>query len=162
MSFMAKNPLTIPEVENTPSAPQVGTRGLFAGQDGWYDIDSNNNKQKIATSKDIEGLSDVYQKKYATVYIRGGINNWVAEDLEDASGNVIGSRYGQVVTVSNATITPNSKVDLQISSEQMVVFYEKSLAFVAENDGGVITVYCVGSVPEHSYTVQAIVSEVLV
>ena len=168
MSFIAKNPLIIPEVESSPSVPKSGTRGIFAKEDGWYDIDSNNNSRKIATVQDIEsgGGSVVY----AYVNILGGIENWTSEDITDSSGNVIGSRYGQVVhdydnkifNIDNATITPNSKVDLQITSEQMVVFYEKSLAFVAENDDGVITVYCVGTVPQNNYTMQAVVTEVVV
>lgn len=99
---------------------------------------------------------------YAYVDIRGGIENWETENITDNNGNVIGSRYGQTVNVNNAVITPNSKVDLQITSEQMVVFYEKSLAFVAENDDGVVTIYCVGSVPTNDYRVQAIVTEVAV
>ena len=95
------------------------------------------------------------------VNVLGGIENWEAEDIVDANNNVIGSRYGQIVNVNNAVITPNSKVDLQISSEQMVVFYEKSLAFVAENDDGVITIYCVGDVPKNNYTMQVTVTEVV-
>lgn len=97
-------------------------------------------------------------------YIRilGGIDNWEAEDVTDSTGKVIGSRYGQVVNVNNAVITPNSKVDLQITSEQMVIFYEKDLAFVAENEEGVVTIYCIGNVPENDYTLQATVTEVTV
>lgn len=96
------------------------------------------------------------------VRILGGIDNWEAEDVTDSTGKVIGSRYGQVVNVNNAVITPNSKVDLQISSEQMVIFYEKDLAFVAENEDGVVTIYCIGNVPENDYTLQATVTEVTV
>ena len=166
MSFIAKNPLTIPEVKSSPSAPQAGARGLFAGQDGWYDIDSSGDVKKIAikeeVDKEIESLGDIYQKKFATINIKGGADNWVAEDIKDDDGNLIGYRYGQVVTVDNAVITPNSKVDLQISSEQMILFYEKSLAFVAENEDAVITIYCVGGVPENDYVVQAIVMEVAI
>ena len=161
MSFIAKNPLILPEIEHTPSVPN-GTRGLFAKKDGWYEIDSDGNIRKIATYDDIASLADIYQKKFATINIKGGIDNWVAEDIEDGNGNVIGSRYGQIVDVKNATITPNSKVDIQITSEQMVVFYEKSLAFVAENEDAVITIYCVGGIPENDYVVQAIVTEVVV
>lgn len=69
-------------------------------------------------------------------------------------------RWYQVVTVTNATITPNSKVDLQPSSEQLAIFHEKDLAFVAENEDGVVSVYCVGQVPENDYTIQATVMEV--
>lgn len=71
-------------------------------------------------------------------------------------------RWHQVVEVANATITPRSKVDLQLNAEQIAIFYEKSLAFVAENEDSVVTVYCIGQVPENDYTIQATVSEVVV
>ena len=68
----------------------------------------------------------------------------------------------QEVVVANATITPNSKVDLQLSAEQVAIFYEKDLAFVTENEGGKVTVYCIGRLPENDYVIQATVSEVVV
>lgn len=71
------------------------------------------------------------------------------------------NRWYQVVTVDNATITLNSKVDLQPSSEQLSIFYEKDLAFVAENEDGVVSVFCIGSVPQNNYTIQATVTEVV-
>lgn len=107
-------------------------------------------------------IAETYQKKFATIDIKGGSDSWTIENVTNNNGDVIGSRYGQAVNVNNAAITPNSKVDLQITSEQMVIFYEKSLAFVAENDDGAVTVYCVGSIPENDYTVQAVVTEVVV
>ena len=97
----------------------------------------------------------------AYVNIRGGENNWTQEAVKDSSGNVIGYRYGQVVNVYNAEITENSKVDLQIDSGQMVVFYQKDLAFVTENDNKKVTVYCVGNVPENDYTIRVVVTEVV-
>lgn len=71
------------------------------------------------------------------------------------------NRYYQVVTVQNATITPNSKVDLQPDATQLSIFYEKDLAFVAENEDGVVRVYCVGQVPQNPYDIQATVTEVV-
>lgn len=71
-------------------------------------------------------------------------------------------RYHQEVVVANATITPNSMVNLQLSAEQITIFYEKDLAFVAENEDGVVTVYCIGQVPENDYIIQATVSEVVI
>lgn len=71
------------------------------------------------------------------------------------------NRYCQVVTVQNATITPNSKVDLQPNAQQLSVFYEKDLAFVAENEDGVVSVYCVGQVPQNDYTIQTTITEVV-
>lgn len=70
------------------------------------------------------------------------------------------NRYYQVVTVQNAVITPNSKVDLQPDATQLSIFHEKDLAFVAENDDGVVAVYCVGQVPQNEYDIQATVTEV--
>ena len=70
------------------------------------------------------------------------------------------NRYYQVVTVKNATITPNSKVDLQPSAEQLTIFHQKDLAFVAENEDGVVSIYCVGQVPTNDYTLQVTVMEV--
>lgn len=77
--------------------------------------------------------------------------NWI-QDADD--------RYYQVVTVQNAVITPNSKVDLQVSPEDLTVFHEKDLAFVAENDDGVVRVYCIGQVPQNEYDLQCTVTEV--
>ena len=70
------------------------------------------------------------------------------------------NRYYQIVEVQNATITPNSKVDLQPDAAQLSIFHEKDLAFVAENEDGVVRVYCVGQVPKNSYDMQVTVTEV--
>ena len=75
--------------------------------------------------------------------------NWV--------GNA--SPYTQVVSING--VTENSKVDLQPSNEQLSIFRDKDLAFVAENDGGVITVYCIGQKPAGDYTMQATITEVI-
>lgn len=72
------------------------------------------------------------------------------------------NRYYQIVTVNNATITANSKVDLQPNSEQLAIFYEKDLAFVTENENGIISVFCVGQIPQHDYTIQATITEVVI
>ena len=71
-------------------------------------------------------------------------------------------RWYQIVTVENAVITSRSKIDLQPSSEQLCVFHEKDLAFVTENEDGVVSVYCVGQVPKNDYTIQATVMEVAI
>lgn len=70
-------------------------------------------------------------------------------------------RYYQVVTVQNAVVTANSKVDLTPSAEQLDIFHEKDLAFVAENEDGVVSVFCVGQVPTNPYTINATVTEVV-
>ncbi len=142
-----------------------GARGL-QGQSGYtpkkgVDYFTSEEIEKIKETIASE-IKEVAVPSYAFVNILGGNENWVAEDVTDSSGNVIGVRYGQTVNVNNAVITERSKVDLQIDSEQTVIFYQKDLAFVTENDDGVVTIYCVGNIPENDYRVQAVVTEVVV
>ena len=70
------------------------------------------------------------------------------------------SPYSQTVDVAGAT--QNSKIDLQPSTEQLAIFHEKDLAFVAENEDGVVTVFCVGQKPTNDYTMQITITEVVV
>ena len=77
-------------------------------------------------------------------------NKWVGES----------SPYSQVVTVP--TVTANTQVDLTPSAEQLAIFYNKDLAFVTENEDGVVTVYAIGSKPTQNYTMQATLTEVIV
>lgn len=75
-------------------------------------------------------------------------NKWVG------SGNL----YSQVVTIDG--ITERSQVDLTPSVEQLSIFYNKDLAFVTENEDGIVTVYSIGQKPMNDYTIQATVTEV--
>ena len=72
------------------------------------------------------------------------------------------NRWGQEATVHNAVITECSKVDLQPDVEQLSIFYKKDIAFVTENEGGKVTVFCIGQKPIDNYTIQATVTEVAI
>ena len=76
------------------------------------------------------------------------------------SANWLGdsSPYYQVLEIEGAT--PNSQVDLTPSVDQLVVFYEKDLGFVTENEDGVVTVYAIGQKPENDYIMQVTITEV--
>lgn len=115
--------------------------------------------QNLVTKAELEGIrTKLYElaNKVApspasvTLYA----NRWLKIEGE--------TMWSQEVVVANATITPNSKVDLQLNAEQVAIFYEKDLAFVTENEGGKVTVYCIGRLPENDYVIQATVSEVVV
>lgn len=66
--------------------------------------------------------------------------------------------YYQVVAIEG--VTEKCQVDLTPSVEQLVVFYEKDLTFVTENEGGVVTVYAIGQKPSNDYTIQVTITEV--
>lgn len=70
------------------------------------------------------------------------------------------SLYSQVVTI--AGITPYSKVDLLPSVEQIAIFHNKDVAFVTENEDGVVTVFAIGDKPTQDYTMQVSITEVRV
>ena len=68
--------------------------------------------------------------------------------------------HSQVVAVAGAT--PYSKVDLLPGVEQLAIFHNKDVAFVTENENGVVTVYAIGDKPLLDYTMQAQITEVIV
>ena len=70
------------------------------------------------------------------------------------------SPYRQVVTIDG--VTQYSKIDLQPNAEQLSVFYEKDVTFLAENENGVVTIVCIGQKPVNDYTLQATMTEVIV
>lgn len=111
-----------------------------------------------------DGISEFSQLPYMSVdsfvlpktaSVRLEPGSWIsATDGDD-------DRYYQVVTVQNAIVTANSKIDLQPSSDDLAVFHEKDLAFVAENWDGQVRVYCVGQVPQNTYNINVTVTEVI-
>lgn len=77
-------------------------------------------------------------------------NNWKGKN----------NLYSQIVNING--VTENSQVDLTPSVEQLLVFYEKDLTFVSENEDGVVTVYAIGQKPMNDYTIQVTITEVSV
>ena len=78
--------------------------------------------------------------------------------LEASKWTGSGNLHSQVVTI--AGITNYSKVDLLPSAEQLAIFHNKDVAFVTENENGVVTVYAIGDKPLSDYTMQVQISEV--
>lgn len=98
-------------------------------------------------------------KKYLDQYGAGAKASIGTVDLIADAWVVDGENlYSQVVDIDGTT--ENSQVDLTPSVEQLVIFYEKDLTFVTENDGGVVTVFAIGQKPERDYTIQVTITEV--
>ena len=100
------------------------------------------------STKRIQILGSLNQSRVRIAHIDLLASNWV--------GDV--SPYSQVVEIDG--VTEYSQVDLTPSIEQLVVFYEKDLGFVTENDDGVVTVYAIGQKPNNDYTIQVTITEV--
>ena len=69
------------------------------------------------------------------------------------------SPFSQVVEVEGINI--NSKVDIQMSAEQIVQLSDQIIAFTAENKSGVVTLYAIGDKPAADCELQATLSEVV-
>lgn len=106
-----------------------------------------------------EQIAKAVEEYLAKNPIESGPTAFVAE-VELLAGKWVGkeSPYSQVVIIEG--VTENSQVDLTPSIEQLVIFYQKDLAFVTENYGGVVTVYAIGEKPLNDYTMQVTVTEV--
>lgn len=73
------------------------------------------------------------------------------------------SPYTQTVTVTGATVTNNSKVDLQPDASAIAQMISDScVALFIKNNNGTLTAYAIGSAPTTALTIQATVTEVTV
>ena len=98
--------------------------------------------------KYIDGLVNAPPAKLTNVTLLA--SKWVGSN----------SLYSQVVTIHGTT--EYSKVDLLPSVEQLAIFHNKDVAFVTENEDGVVTVYAIGDKPLLDYTMQVSITEVVV
>lgn len=105
--------------------------------------------EKIYASQGwVEEILSILVPKSATAFLPAA--NWV---------NVSVGLYSQNVTINGVTVS--SKVDLQPTALQIVELQNADIAFMTENNDGVITVYAIGGKPEVDYTMQALITEVM-
>lgn len=87
MSFIAKNPISTTEVTSIPPVPIKGTRGIFAKEDGWYDIDSEGNASKLVTEDDIPSTHPAKAGDVETAIVLNDVaNNHALAPSTTASG----------------------------------------------------------------------------
>ena len=94
-----------------------------------------------------------------------------AEDVGAAEPTQVGSislssswsgsgPYSQTVTVTGATVTADSKVDIQLTAAQIASLIVAGVTgMVIENNNGTLTAYAVGAAPS-AMTIQVTVTEV--
>lgn len=67
--------------------------------------------------------------------------------------------WSQVVTVNG--VTENSKVDLQPTALQIVSLQNDEISLMLQNDAGVVTAWAIGNKPTEDYTMQVLITEVV-
>lgn len=148
MSKILRGTIANPETIYGKSAYEIAVAHGFNGTvEEWLE----SLKYKL-TESDKERIAEmVAQTLKANVrigYVELLADNWIGET----------SPYSQEVTIDG--VTENTQVDLTPNVEQLSIFHHKDLAFVTENDNGVVTVYAIGQKPELNYTIQVTLSEV--
>lgn len=93
-----------------------------------------------------------------TVNVSGGLHIGSVSLSTNWTGS---GPYTQIVTVSGATITANSMVNLQPTQDQINQLSSDGVTVMTtENNNGVITVYATGGEPTQAMTMQCSVYEV--
>lgn len=111
-----------------------------------------------------EPPEDVYNQLLSLIKNGNGGTNGYSERITDVTLKAdawIGetSPYSQVVTVN--TVTPNSKVILDLNTEQAEIFSQKKVTFTVENTNGVVTFKVTGDKPKNDHTFQVTIKEVV-
>lgn len=115
------------------------------------------------SAQDIEVEEIVSPEQELSIYERveileKGVTTYTTVTLfaSDWVGN--SAPYSQVVAING--VTPNTQVNLTPTSAQIAELQNDDIAFVAENENGIVTVYSINCKPEIDYTIQAVLTEV--
>ena len=119
-------------------------------------------EKEVESTSEFNALADLIAKAQSVIGNGGGAAGSAVRigqaTIRAAAWVGDAAPYSQVVAIDG--ITEYSQVDLNPSVEQLAIFHEKDLAFVTENDGGIVTVYAIGDKPQNDYTMQVTITEV--
>lgn len=122
------------------------------------------NNTRLSTNKNSIFIKGCDLNMIKKIQILGSITNPTVRvaEIQLLASDWVGdeSPYAQVVDIEG--ITEYSQVDLKPSVAQLDVFHDKDLAFVTENEDGVVTVYALGDKPTNDYIIQVAITEVTV
>ena len=101
------------------------------------------------------GARKVIDPKYMPTLIKLTAVTMLADAWEGDS-----MPYSQIITCNGATA--NSKIDLQPTAVQIVELQNNETTLMLQNDNGVVTAWAIGNKPTQNYTMQVLMTEVVV
>lgn len=137
-----------------------GNLNVVYGKDGKSGVYVGSGDMPEGYNVQIDPSEDAYTIDQLVRMVAAQVNRMTSVTLLASEWQGEASPYTQVVNISGAT--ENSKINLNPTVEQLNIFYNKDITFVAGNNKGVITVYCIGQKPMNDYTIQALITEVTV
>lgn len=156
LSYLQAHPLTFSGILQTPIETPLSAEELAAYSALHTYRDNTTVSNDASAHMELEYAMDA--KKYIDSLIVEPVARISEVTLLASAWTGANSLYSQVVTIDG--ITEYSKVDLLPSVEQLAIFHNKDLAFVTENEDGVVTVYAIGDKPTNDYTMQVQITEV--
>ena len=156
LSYLQAHPLTFSGILQTPIETPLSAEEIIAYNALRTYRDNTTITNDGVAYMELEYAMDA--KKYIDSMIAGPAARLSEVTLLASAWVGANSPYSQVVTIDG--ITEYSKVDLLPSVEQLAIFHHKDLAFVTENEDGVVTVYAIGDKPANDYTMQVQITEV--
>ena len=152
-------------VDTGVRAVGIDGQSPYIGADGNWIIMGGYNSGVPATgpkpTKGVDYYTEAEKEELLTEIlqsIQGSSSRISYVNLISANWQGDASPYSQVVSIDG--ITEYSKVDLNPSVELLAVFHDKDIAFVTENEDGIVTVYCIGQKPTANYEMQVTITEV--
>ena len=67
--------------------------------------------------------------------------------------------YYQIVQMNG--VSPNSKIDIQLSPDQILEFMADDISLTTSNNNGTVTIYAIGNKPTYDLTIQVLITEVI-
>lgn len=159
-ALLATRPITVLYVLATPVETPLTAEYIAA----YEALGTYRNNTTVSNSghayMELEYVMDA--KKYIDrlAFSGGAVSALISEiTLRASAWTGADGLYSQVVSISG--VTEYSKVDLLPSVEQLAIFHNKDVAFVTENEDGVVTVFAIGDKPTQDYTMQVSIAEVV-
>ena len=123
-------------------------------------LDDVGNLQGLNT-KTKEDIVSAINEVYYTARTGNTEGAVTVRDIKLSESKWVGdaSPYSQVVSIKG--VTEFSKVDLQLSADQLTEFHDMDLSLTTENNEGVVTVFAIGDKPNNDITIQATLTEVI-
>lgn len=121
---------------------------LYEGEIGVEYADEDQTKVRIliGTKNGINALPFLPVSKIRTISLPA--DNW--------SGDT--SPFSQVITIED--VTENSKIDLQLTPEQLTWFQDEEISLTTKNENKNIIVYAIGYKPSVDFTIQSDLGEI--
>lgn len=158
VSYLQTNPLTFIGILETPIETPLLEEELAAYADLHTYRDNTTVFNDAGAYMELEYVMDA--KKYIDSLVKAPPARISSVTLPASAWVGNASPYSQVVEIDG--VTENSQVDLTPSVAQLAVFHHKDIAFVTENEDGVVTVYAIGDKPTNDYSIQVTITEVYV